>query len=139
MDIRLDGKRALVTGANSGIGKAIALALGEAGADVAINYIANPDEAEEVSKMIKSNGRKSLTIKADISDPQQVAKMFDTINDEWNGLDILVNNAGINSKKEFIDVTDEDFDTIIHTNIKSVFSFSREVVKVMKKPWWQHH
>jgi len=134
MDVRLDGKRALVTGANSGIGKAIALALSESGANVAINYITNPDDAEEVSNTIKSNGCKSLTIKADVSDPKQVEEMFDTINDEWNGLDILVNNAGIDGDRAVAWEMDvENWQKVVNINLFGAFYCARKALQGMIK------
>ncbi len=134
MDIRLDGKRALVTGANSGIGKAIALALADAGADVAINYIANPDEAKKVTNTIQSKGCKSLAIKADISDPDQVEKMFDTINGEWNGLDILVNNAGIDGERAVAwEMEVENWQKVLHINLFGPFYCARKALQGMIK------
>ncbi len=95
MEIRLDGKRALVTGANSGIGRAIALALGEAGAKVAVNYVAGPAEADAVVEAIRQGGSEGLSVQADVADPQQVAALFARLDQAWGGLDLLVNNAGI--------------------------------------------
>lgn len=97
--IDLSGKRALVTGGNSGIGAAIAARLGEAGADVAINYIANPEAAEALATEIAGKGRRTLALEADVSDAGQVAKMFETLTSEWQGIDILVNNAGIDGRR----------------------------------------
>jgi NAD(P)-dependent dehydrogenase (short-subunit alcohol dehydrogenase family) len=98
MDIRLDKRRALVTGANSGIGRAIALALGAAGAKVAVNYAVNPDAAKAVVADLETAGGEALAIEADVSNPDQVAAMFAQVDTAWGGLDILVNNAGIDGK-----------------------------------------
>ena len=95
MDIRLDGKRALVTGANSGIGRAIALALGEAGARVAVNYVVKPEEAEAVVETIRQGGGQALSVSADVADAEQVEQMYLRIDQALGGVDILVNNAGI--------------------------------------------
>jgi glucose 1-dehydrogenase len=94
VEIALPGKRALVTGANSGIGAAIARALGEAGASVAINYLADSAAAAELAAAISGHGR-ALAIQADVSDPQAVAGMFRQLDQAWGGVDILINNAGI--------------------------------------------
>jgi len=99
VEINLEKKNALVTGANSGIGEAVALALAQAGADVAINYVVNPDAAKQVSKQIESMGRRSMHLKADISEPAAVDKMFFEVDKAWGGVDILVNNAGIDGKR----------------------------------------
>src|SRR5690242_9096529 len=95
MHIRLDGKRALVTGANSGIGAAIALALANAGAKVAINYVAHPETADGLTQTIKQNHGEAISIQADVSDPKAVEDMFRQIDAAWGGIDILINNAGI--------------------------------------------
>jgi NAD(P)-dependent dehydrogenase (short-subunit alcohol dehydrogenase family) len=95
MKITLDGKRALVTGGNSGIGAAIVTALAEAGAKVAINYLAHPEAAQELVKQIDEKHGTALAVRADISNPGAVTDMFARIDDAWGGIDILVNNAGI--------------------------------------------
>ena len=95
MEIRLDGRRALVTGANTGIGRTITLALGALGAKVAINYLDGDDAAQEVAERIHAGGGEALTVKADLVLPNAVASMFARIDDAWSGLVILVNNAGI--------------------------------------------
>ncbi len=92
MDLR--GKKALVTGASRGIGKATALALAQEGADVAVNYVSNAKLASEVAEQIEAMGSKTLLSQADVGDPQQVEAMFHSIQQEWGGLDVLVNNAG---------------------------------------------
>ncbi len=98
MDIRLDGRRALVTSANSGIGEAIALALGRSGARVAVNYVVHPEAAEAVAGRIREGGSEAITHRADVTDPAAVAAMFAAMDDAWGGIDILVNNAGIDGR-----------------------------------------
>ena len=95
MNISLAGKRALVTGGNSGLGAAIALALGEAGAKVAINYMGHARAAGTLVKTIKQKQGEAIAIQADISDPQAVAKLFQQLDAAWGGIDVLINNAGI--------------------------------------------
>src|SRR5438105_3951042 len=88
-------QKALVTGANSGIGKAVAIALCQAGADVVVNYVTGDDAAQEVAQTAASNGGRAIAIKADISQEDQVQLMFRKIIDEFGTIDILVNNAGL--------------------------------------------
>ena len=95
LSVDLRGKRALVTGANSGIGEAIARTLAEAGADVAINYVTHGDAAEAIAADLRTRGVRAMVVPADISDSGQVAAMFTTMIEAWGGIDILVNNAGI--------------------------------------------
>jgi NAD(P)-dependent dehydrogenase (short-subunit alcohol dehydrogenase family) len=95
MDIRLDGKRALVTGGSSGIGEAIALALADAGAKVAINYAAHPEAADGLLQKIKQKHGEAISIGADVSDLKAVSDLFGKIDAAWGGIDILINNAGI--------------------------------------------
>ena len=90
----LKGKKALVTGASRGIGKATAIALAQEGTDVAINYLSNAQLASEVAEQIEAMGSKTLVLQADVGDPQQVEAMFRSIQQQWGGVDVLVNNAG---------------------------------------------
>lgn len=99
LSVDLSGKRALVTGANSGIGAAVAKVLADAGADVAINYVVRPEDAETVAKDIRTKGRNALTVEADISDPDAVSTMVQKVIGDWGGLDIVVNNAGIDGAR----------------------------------------
>src|ERR1044072_3331442 len=90
----LKGQTALVTGANSGIGRAIAIALGKAGANVVVNYVARPEEAEAVAADIRGKGQRAMTAHADVSDEAQVQTMFAAAVSEFGTIDILVSNAG---------------------------------------------
>ncbi|HTN63609.1 MAG TPA: glucose 1-dehydrogenase [Devosia sp.] len=98
LKIDLQGKRALVTGASSGIGAAVASMLADAGADIAINYRDDPTAAEALAGEIRAKGRQALPVQADISVPAQVDAMFDALASAWGGIDILVNNAGIDGR-----------------------------------------
>ena len=99
MEVTLKGRRALVTGANSGIGEAIATAFGSAGARVAVNYVVHPEAADKVVAQIKQSGGDALAVGADVSDPSAVASMFATLDRAWGGVDVLVNNAGIDGPR----------------------------------------
>ncbi len=132
MEIKLDKRRALVTGGNSGIGRAIALALGAAGARVAVNYVVDPDAANAVAGSLKQAGGEALAIEADVSDPGQVASMFKQIDDAWGGIDILVNNAGIDGKPNLTwDGDPEDWRRPIEINLFGSYLCAREALRRM--------
>ncbi len=127
----LKGKKALVTGGSRGIGRGIALALAKQGADVAINYRSNAQEAEKVVAEIKALDRDSFAVQADVSDKESVIKMFEEIKTKWEKLNILVNNAGIIKYGSFEELTEEDWDSILNVNLKGQFLCSQEAVKLM--------
>ena len=104
--MKLLGKVALVTGASSGIGRAVALYMAEEGADVAINYHSNLAEAEEAVVEAKTFGRKAMAVKADVSSHEEVKKMFAQVTDEFSTMDILVNNAGIGNLMPAVSMKD---------------------------------
>jgi NAD(P)-dependent dehydrogenase (short-subunit alcohol dehydrogenase family) len=128
--MKLEGKLAIVTGGAAGIGKAIALALAQEGADVAIADIQDA-KAEAVAEAIVAMGRRALAISCDVSDSAQVNAMVAQVVDAWGGLDILVNNAAIIAPGLFWELDDEDWHKIIRTNLDSVFFCSRAAAKVM--------
>lgn len=99
MNVELTGKRALVTGANSGLGRATALALGAAGARVLIDFVTDEASAEEVASSVRAAGGDAMTFRADVSDRAQVEEMFASLDSEWGGIDVLVNNAGVDGKR----------------------------------------
>jgi glucose 1-dehydrogenase len=125
----LKGQTALVTGGNSGIGRAIALALGKAGANVVINYVVKPEEAEEVAAEIRSTGQSAMTYRADVSDEAQVQAMFAAAVREFGTLDILANNAGIERNAPFHEMTVAQWDTVMNVNLRGAFLCSREAVR----------
>lgn len=132
MDIRLDGKRALVTGGNTGIGKAISLALAAAGASVTINYISQPDAAEEIAARIRDDGGNALTIETDVTDTAEVEDMFTQIDDAWGGIDILVNNAGIDGvRKKGWEIDLESWHTVLEVNLFGAFHCCRAALQRM--------
>ena len=118
--MNLIGKKALITGASRGLGKAIAIKLAELGADIVINDIGNEEEAESVVKEIESLGRNSLFIKADISDFEQAKELVDNALKEIGSIDIVVNNAGITRDNLLLRMSEEDFDSVIDVNLKGV-------------------
>ena len=129
----LEGKIALVTGGGRGIGKAIALDLADAGADVVITYSRSADAAEEVVSQIKAKGRKSKAIQADAIDFKQAEEVISEIQKEFSGLDILVNNAGITRDTLIMRMSEEQWDDVIRTNLKSVFNYSKAAIRPMMK------
>lgn len=129
----LKGQKALVTGANSGIGQAVALALGEAGADVVVNYFAGDKEADDVVKKIQSFGSSSFAYKANVADEKEVIAMFDAMKTKWGTIDILVNNAGIQRDAPIESMTIDQWNAVIGTNLTSQFLCSREAIKEFKR------
>lgn len=132
----LTGKKALVTGGSRGIGKGIVLALARQGADVVINYHSKAEEAEAVATEVRSLGRVALTIQADVSSSSEVSAMFATVEKEWGQLDILVNNAGILSYAAFVDITEDQWDKVIDTNLKGQFLCAQQAARLMLKIGW---
>lgn len=129
----LQGKTVLVTGASRGIGKATAILLAEHGADVAVNYSGSKQAAEEVCDKIKSLGRKSFVVQADVSKSEEVQKMIDQVLNEFGRIDILVNNAGITRDGLLMRMKDEDWSAVIDTNLTGVYNCSKAVIKPMMK------
>jgi len=128
--MRLEGKIAIVTGGAAGIGKAIALALADEGADVAIADVQHT-KAQAVAKAIEGRGRHALAIHCDVGDSAQVDRMVCQVAQELGGLHILVNNAGIISPGLFWELPDETWNKIIRNNLSSVFFCSRAAARVM--------
>ena len=132
MEISLEGKRALVTGGNSGIGEVIALALADAGAKVAINYASHPEAAEQLVQMIKQKHGEAISIGADVSDPKSVGDLFGKIDAAWGGIDILINNAGIDGAHALGWETDiAAWRKVIEVNLFGAFYCAREALKRM--------
>jgi glucose 1-dehydrogenase len=125
----LVGQKALVTGANSGIGRAVAVALGQAGADVVVNYVAGDDAAEEVAGEIRECGSKAYAHKADVSQEDQVQEMFRRAVEQFGTIDILVNNAGLQRDAVFHEMTLAQWNTVISVNLTGQFLCAREAVR----------
>jgi 3-oxoacyl-[acyl-carrier protein] reductase len=134
--IDLTGKVALVTGASRGIGVAAAIALAEAGADIAVNYLKGADGAGQVSDHIKKLGRRAIAIQADVSQSSDVARMIADVNRELGEINILVNNAGIARQQKIEDITEADWDEIINVNLKSTFLVTQAVLPAMRAARW---
>ncbi len=129
----LKGQKAIITGANSGIGKGISIALADAGADVAVNFIVNPEAADELVERIKSKGVNSFKIKADVSNEQEVIQMFESVKKNFGTIDILVNNAGIQRDSPFDEMPLEKWNKVISVNLTGQFLCAREAVKEFKR------
>ena len=127
------GQKAIVTGASSGIGRAIALALGQAGADVVVNYVAGEDKAREVCAEIRGFGVRALAIRADVSDEASVRAMFATMISEFGTVDVLVNNAGLQQDAPFEDLTLAQWNKVIGINLTGQFLCAREAVREFKR------
>ncbi len=129
----LNGKTALVTGASRGIGRAIALALAEAGADVLVNYAGNEQAAAEVVQAIRTMGRRAEKIQANVGSADEVDTMVKAALEQFGRLDILVNNAGITRDNLLMRMKEEEFDDVININLKGVFNCIKAVSRPMMK------
>jgi 3-oxoacyl-[acyl-carrier protein] reductase len=132
----LHNRVALVTGASRGIGAAIASALAEAGAAVAINYRERADDAENVAAAIRRRGGRTVTVRADVSARDAVAAMVTRIAAELGAIDVLVNNAGIALVRGIDELTEADFDATIAVNLKSAFLCTQAVLPPMRARKW---
>lgn len=132
MQIRLDGKRALVTGANSGIGQAIVMALADAGAHVCINYVTHADTALAMATDLSEKGIQAIAIEADISDHAAVEAMFAQLDKTWGGIDILINSAGIDGARAMSWQADPlAWKRVIDVNLLGTFYCSQQALKRM--------
>ncbi len=125
----LFGQKALVTGANSGIGKGIALALGQAGAAVAVNYIVGDEAADSIVDEIRQGGGQAIAFKADVSSEDQVAEMFRSVIAQFGTIDILVNNAGVQRDSAFHTMTLAQWNTVLGINLTGQFLCAREAIR----------
>ncbi len=129
----LKGQKALVTGANSGIGQGIALALGQAGADVVVNYVAGDGAAEQVVEAIKRSGVQASAHRADVSREDQVQAMFQRMCEAFGTIDILVNNAGLQGDSPFDQMTLEPWKPVLSVNLTGQFLCAREAIREFKR------
>jgi 3-oxoacyl-[acyl-carrier protein] reductase len=136
MTAELSGRRALVTGASRGIGRAAALALAAAGARIAVNYSQSAAEAAEVVDRAARAGVEAIGVQADVADAQAVDAMFVTIKDRWGGVDILVNNAGITRDGYLMMLPEAAWDAVIDANLKGAFLCARRALRSMVSGRW---
>ena len=127
--ISLRGQKALVTGANSGIGRAVAIALGRAGADVAVNYVRDERAAREVVEAIRDGGARAMPVCADVSREDDVRAMFAHVLDEWGTVDILVNNAGLQCDAPIDEMTLTQWQRVMDVNLTGQFLCAREAIR----------
>src|SRR5712671_3560754 len=131
--MKLKGRTALVTGGSRGIGRAIALALAEEGADVVVNYVASEKAAREVAETIKTMGRRALIAQADVGDYPDTFRMAQEVLKEFGRLDILVDNAGINSDKTFVKMDHASWRKVLAINLDGVFNCTKVFIDQMLK------
>ena len=129
----LKGQKALVTGANSGIGQAVAVALAQAGADVVVNYVTHPEAAEVTVKEIQGQGVNAYAHQADVSREDQVQAMFRKMIQEFGTIDILVSNAGLQKDSPIEDMTLADWQLVINVNLTGQFLCAREAIREFKR------
>ncbi len=129
--MRLEGKKAIVTGASRGLGRAIALALAREGADVLVNYVNREEPAREVAAAIEGMGRHAILHRADVSDADQVRAMVQAAIARFGRVDILVNNAGVTLVKGPLETSEAEWDRVLAINLKSVFLCSQAVAEGM--------
>jgi NAD(P)-dependent dehydrogenase (short-subunit alcohol dehydrogenase family) len=129
--MQLLGKTALVTGAQQGIGRGIALAFAEAGADVAINWLDDEEAAREVANSVTAHNRRAVTIQADMAKLGEVREMVDTVFAEFGGIDILANNAGVFPRVDFLAMTEADWDFVHDVNLKGTAFCAQAAAQAM--------
>ena len=134
--MQLEGRTALVTGASRGIGRAIALALAEEGADVAVNFVSSEGPAKEVAEQIRNMGRRAMLAQADVADYPDTFRMAQDILAEFGHLDILVNNAGIVSDKTFVKMDHASWRRVLAINLDGVFNCTKVLIDQMLRQKW---
>jgi glucose 1-dehydrogenase len=120
-ELSLDGKVAIVTGGNTGIGQAVTLALANRSAKVVIDYVAHPEATEELERKLKAMGDDAIGVKADVSKVDDLQRLIDAAVKAFGRLDILVNNAGVETRTSILDTTEDQYDEVLDINLKSAF------------------
>jgi len=124
-------KTAIITGGGRGIGRAITLALAQRRTDVVLTYLTRRDSCEQTAADVRALGCEALVVQADVTQRESVRQLISTVTEKFGRIDVLVNNAGILQQKPFNTITDEDWDTMLATNLKGVFLCSQEIMPVM--------
>ncbi|MEJ2008921.1 MAG: 3-oxoacyl-ACP reductase FabG [Acidobacteriota bacterium] len=132
----LEGKVALVTGSSRGIGRAVAVALAGAGADIVVNFVSHRAEAAEVESQVLGLGRKCVAIQADVSRAEEVTRLVGSAESQMGPIDILVNNAGISRPQPMEEISERDWDEVITVNLKSCFMVTQAVLPGMRARKW---
>lgn len=129
----LENKKVMITGGSRGIGRAMAIAVAQAGADVAVIYNGNKEAADKVCEEIRAMGRQAAAFKCDVGNFEEAGKTVQAVNKELGGLDVLVNNAGITKDGLIFTLKEDDFDRVIETNLKGAFNTIKHAAKIMMK------
>src|SRR4051794_6395480 len=132
----LSGRTVLVTGAGRNIGRAIALAFGDAGANVVVNARSNEDEADTVVKEVNTTNGRAIAVLGDVGDPEFDEHMVNTAIEEFGSVDVLINNAGRRRRQPLLEITPDDWDTILRSNLSAMFYLSRLVLPGMVERRW---
>jgi len=127
----LDGKVAIVTGGNTGIGKAVVLALAARGAKVVIDYVSNPQAEDELEQQIAALGEVAVGVQADVSKLEDLQRLIDTAVEKFGRLDVMVNNAGIETRTSILDTSEEQYERVLAINLKSAFFGTQLAAKQM--------
>jgi enoyl-[acyl-carrier protein] reductase III len=130
VDLKLRGKRALVTGSSRGIGRSIALSLADLAVDIAINYLRNRTRAEETAREIEARGARALVVKGNVAKPEHVERIFTAIDDAWGGLDIVVSNAASGVLRPARELTLHHFDWAMHINAAALLPITQQFLKM---------
>lgn len=125
----LNGKSVVVTGGNSGIGKAIVLAMAAEGANVVVDYVAHEDATKQLIQQVEQAGGKAVGVEADITSSADLHRMMQTAIDSYGRLDVLVNNAGMETRQSLLDTTEEDYEKVMAVNMKSAFFAAQAAAK----------
>jgi len=131
--MRLAGKKSLVTGSGSGIGQAIAIEFAKEGADVVVNYRGNPSGAKETRAAIEKTGRRAVTVQADVGITAEARRLISDSIGALGGLDILVNNAGIEKRAPFLEVSEQDYRSVIEVNMNAPFFLAQAFVQHLRE------
>jgi glucose 1-dehydrogenase len=127
----LTGKVAIVTGGNSGIGKAIVLALAEAGCNIVIDYVANEQATEDLEKQVAALGDQSIGVEADVSKVEELERLVKAAVDAFGRLDVMINNAGVETRTSILDTTEAQYEKVMEINLKSAFFGTQLAAKQM--------